>query len=78
MPQPIDDDGLPEGAPLSNIARHSVVLVLAFDDLRKRRTDLAWANRRRMSTLIAFSFATSCLRRGAAWMLSRKDGKDLF
>ena len=42
VPQSID--ALTEGAQLSEVARHCVVLVVAVDDLPKPCTDLAWAS----------------------------------
>src|SRR5579862_8296083 len=41
-PQPINT--LPEGAQLSQISGHGVVLVITGDDLPKPCTDLAWAS----------------------------------
>jgi len=41
VPQSID--ALPEGAQLSDITGHCVVLVVAVDDLPKPCTDVAWA-----------------------------------
>jgi hypothetical protein len=41
VPQSID--ALPEGAQLSDISGHRVVLVIAIDDLPKPFTDVAWA-----------------------------------
>src|SRR6516164_4272193 len=42
IPQPVD--ALPEGAQLSGISGHCVVLVVAVNDLPKPSTNLAWAS----------------------------------